>query len=161
MEKNTYSQFLCVGSLTALSNSWYKWVVLPWWVWLAGENCDGWKVHWPFWFLPFSIEGILPIGLLISSWDGPGFLYEAWVILATSERWWTIRAYPAWQDDLCLLIEKHSICVSGRQALQHACIACSRKLVLEWVAATDLEEHAKIQVLKRCHCRLLIVLFKL
>jgi CTP synthase len=35
--------------------------------------------------------------------------------------------------------------LSVLKALQHACIACSRKLVLEWVAATDLEEHAKIQ----------------
>jgi CTP synthase len=51
--------------------------------------------------------------------------------------------------------------LSVLKALQHACIACSRKLVLEWVAATDLEEHAKIEVLKRCQCRLLIVLFKL
>jgi hypothetical protein len=40
------------------------------------------------------------------------------------------------------------LCVSfGDQALQHACIACSRKLVLEWVAATDLEDRAKTEVL--------------
>lgn len=32
------------------------------------------------------------------------------------------------------------------KALQHACIACSRKLVLEWVAATDLEDRAKEEV---------------
>ena len=36
----------------------------------------------------------------------------------------------------------------GSQALQHACIACSRKLVLEWVAATDLEDRAKTEVLR-------------
>jgi len=33
--------------------------------------------------------------------------------------------------------------LSVLKALQHACIACSRKLVLEWVASTDLEDHAK------------------
>ncbi len=98
--------------------------------------------------------------------EGPGFLYETWVILAISERWWTIRACPAWQDVLCPLIwyvvlKSIQFVFLGGQALQHACIACSRKLVLEWVAATDLEEHAKIEVLKRCNCRLLIVLFKL
>ncbi|XP_024389982.1 uncharacterized protein [Physcomitrium patens] len=35
--------------------------------------------------------------------------------------------------------------LSVLKALQHACIACSRKLVLEWVAATDLEDRAKEQ----------------
>lgn len=44
----------------------------------------------------------------------------------------------------------------GSQALQHASIACSRKLVPEWVAATDLEERAKIEVSKKCHCRFLM-----
>lgn len=31
----------------------------------------------------------------------------------------------------------------GRQALQHASIACNRKLVVEWVASADLEEQTK------------------
>jgi CTP synthase len=35
--------------------------------------------------------------------------------------------------------------LSVLKALQHASIACSRKLVPEWVAATDLEERAKIE----------------
>ncbi|KAG0579448.1 hypothetical protein KC19_4G099600 [Ceratodon purpureus] len=35
--------------------------------------------------------------------------------------------------------------LSVLKALQHACIACSRKLVLEWVAATDLEDRAKAE----------------
>eukprot|EP00850_Spirogloea_muscicola_P001904 SM000007S20864 [mRNA] locus=s7:632755:638736:+ [translate_table: standard] len=33
--------------------------------------------------------------------------------------------------------------LSVLKALQHACIACSRKLVIDWIAATDLEESSQ------------------
>jgi hypothetical protein len=62
---------------------------------------------------------------------------------------------------ILLHAEEHFNVFVGSQALQHASIACSRKLVPEWVAATDLEERAKIEVSKKCHCRFLIVLLKL
>lgn len=75
-------------------------------------------------------------------------------------RWWQ---HSLEQCSLMILshAEEHFNVFVGSQALQHASIACSRKLVPEWVAATDLEERAKIEVSKKCHCRFLIVLLKL
>lgn len=68
-----------------------------------------------------------------------------------SSRLWTPLYLDLSNEDLNLSTKftpKKLLCMFfGDQALQHACIACSRKLVLEWVAATDLEDRAKEEVL--------------
>lgn len=61
---------------------------------------------------------------------------ERWDNLATEVRVAMVGKYTGLADSY----------LSVLKALQHACIACSRKLVVDWVAATDLEDPNNTEV---------------
>ena len=86
---------------------------------ISGENCYGWEVHWPIRFIPLCVESEL------------ANLFSALMFFYVSKC-----------EFCCLTI----VSCKNLQALLHASVDCRRKLVVDWVASTDLEDSTAIEV---------------
>lgn len=88
---------------------------------ISGEDCYGWEVHWLIRFIPLRVESEL------------ANLFSAVIFFFSVSKC----------ECCCLTI----VSCKNLQALLHASVDCRRKLVVDWVASTDLEDSTAIEVL--------------
>ena len=87
-------------------------------VMISGEDCYGGEVHWLIRFIPLRVESEF-----LSLFNT--------VMFSLSKCWHWYLTFVSWKF---------------LQALLHASIDCRRKLVVDWVASTDLEDSTAIEV---------------